>query len=109
MKRRQWRGRQRVFRDGVLMFLSGRKRAGGGKGPTETRKKWGIGRRVGGLKLQPAFNFSQTTWSWCPIPYIFKGMYTSPLSASDTDGDRNIKHKSTSVSGVAYHVVHCIC
>lgn len=82
----------RVFRAGVLMGLCGRKRAGGGKGPTETRKKGGkIGRRVGGLKRQPAFNFSQTTWSWCPIPYIFKGMYKSPLSASDTDGDRNIQ------------------
>lgn len=93
--RRQWRGVAEGWGSselGCWWGLCGRKRAGGGKGPTETRKKGGkIGRRVGGLKLQPAFNFSQTTWSWCPIPYIFKGMYTSPLSASDTDGDRNIQ------------------
>lgn len=25
------------------------------------------------------------------MPYIFKGMYVSLLSASDTDGDRNIQ------------------
>lgn len=63
----------------------------GKQDPQRQEKRGKTGRRVGGLKPQPAFNFSQTTRSWCPMPYIFKGMYTSPLPASDTDGDRNIQ------------------
>lgn len=76
----------------MLTGLCGRWGAGGGNETHRDKKKRGkTGRRVGGLKPQPAFNFSQTTWSWCPMPYIFKGMYMSPLPAGDTDGDRNIQ------------------
>lgn len=93
---RQWRGgsegAEGLFGAGVLTGLCGRWGAGGGNRTHRDKKKRGkTGRRVGGLKPQPAFNFSQTTWSWCPMPYIFKGMYTSPLPAGDTDGDRNIQ------------------
>lgn len=77
---------------GVVKGLRGRWGVSrGNRTHRDKKKRRKSGRRVRGLKPQPAFNFSQTTWSWCPMPYIFKGMYTSPLPASDTDGDRNIQ------------------
>lgn len=54
-------------------------------------KEGKTGKTAGRLKSKPAFNFSQTTWSWCPMPYILTGIYSRPLPASDTDGDRNIQ------------------
>lgn len=40
------------------------------------------------------------------MPYILIGMYTRPLPASDTDGDRNIQVLDTQFfSVVAFHVV----
>lgn len=78
---------------GCRQGLCGAWGAGWGENKTrrDKKKKGKTGRRVGGLKPQPAFNFSQTTRCWCPMPYIFKDMYMSPLPAGNTDGDRNIQ------------------
>lgn len=63
----------------------------GQQDPQSWEKEGKTGKTAGRLKSKPAFNFSQTTWSWCPMPYILTGIYSRPLPASDTDGDRNIQ------------------
>lgn len=63
----------------------------GNKTHRDKKERGKTGRRVTGLKPQPSFNFSKTTWSWCPMPYIVKGICTCPLSAHNTDGGRNIQ------------------
>lgn len=92
----------------LLMALCCRRRTGGGNRTHRDKKKRGkTGRRVGGLKPQPAFNLSQTTGSWCPMPYILRGMYTScfqPVTQMETE---IYKRWATSSSDVAFHAVRC--